>query len=54
MDREKQQAILDRAYSYGSEDPYGDEESYQSTSNSDHDGLPDMENLIAFQRQLNS
>ena len=54
MDRKKQQAILDRAYSYASEDPYKDEESYQPISNSHDDESLDMEDQIAIQRQRNS
>lgn len=54
MDRKNQQAILDRAYSYASENPYEDEESYQPTSNSHDDDSLDMENQVTIQRQLNS
>ena len=54
MDRKQQQAILDRAYSYASENPYEDEESYQPASNSHDDDLQEMENQITIQRQLNS
>lgn len=54
MDKKQQQAILDRAYSYASENPYEDEGSYQPGSNSQDDDLLDMENQITIQRQLNS
>ena len=54
MDRKQQQAILDRAYSYASENPYEDEEGFQPGSNSQDDDLLDMENQITIQRQLNS
>ena len=54
MDRKHQQAILDRAYSYASENPYQDEEGYQPTASNHDNDLQEMENQITIQRQLNS
>lgn len=53
MEQDRQKEIIDKAWSYGSEDPYGEEESYQP-----HHGSGDEESSLAYQvsiqRQLNS
>jgi len=55
MEQERQKEILDKAWSYASENPYSDEDSYQQLP----PGLEDEEddNLavhVSIQRQLNS
>jgi len=55
MEQERQKEILDKAWSYASENPYNDEDSYQQLSPGFED---EEEDNLAFhvliQRQLNS
>jgi hypothetical protein len=54
MDNKLQKAILDRAWSYSSENPYEDEEEYQPLS-ADYEREPfDMVMQVSIQRQINS
>ncbi len=56
MEQERQKEILDKAWSYASEDPYHDEDDYQQLSpDFEDDGeTEDQAYRVSIQRKLNS
>ena len=54
MEQERQKEILDKAWSYASEDPYNDEEGHQQLSPDFEDEEEDYPAYhVSIQRQLN-